>query len=234
MSPGRVVVGLGLIGTGVLLVLDSAGALDATDTIGNWWPLLLVILGLFQLVSNPRTWLGSGILVAVGVVLLGTRQDWLHGSAWSLLIAAVLIIIGIRLLNASRRGGVVVTGPAPAPGHGETARVDAVAVLSKRRVAVTSPAFLGGDVTSVLGSLDLDLTGATLGPGAHLNATVVLGGLNVLVPQGWRVEVTGTPILIGWDDTTRRDVIGPDAPVLRISAVTVLGGLEVRHPERWS
>jgi hypothetical protein len=234
MSPGRVVVGLGLVATGVLFVLDSAGALDAGDTIGNWWPLLLVALGIFQLVTDPRTWLGSGILVAVGVVLLGTHQDWLHGSAWSLLFAAILIVVGLRLLNVSRRGGTVVTGPAPAPAHGETATVDAVAVLSKRRVTVTSPAFLGGDITSVLGSLDLDLTGATLGPGARLNATVVLGGLNVLVPQGWRVELTGTPILIGWDNTTRRDVIGPDAPVLQISAVTVLGGLEVRHPERWS
>jgi len=234
VNPGRVVVGLGLIATGVLFVLDSSGALDAGETIGDWWPLLLVALGVFQLVSDRRSWLGSGILVAVGVVLLGTRQDWLQGSAWSLLFAVILVIVGIRLLNLPRGSRAVAPGPAPAPVREEDATVDAVAVLSKRRVVSTSPAFRGGDATSVLGSLDLDLSGATLAPGARITATVVLGGLNVLVPHGWRVEVTGIPILIGWDNTTRRDVIGPDAPLLQINAVTVLGGLEVRHPVRWS
>ncbi len=237
MSPGRVVIGLGLIAAGVLFVLDNAGTLDAGETIGDWWPVLFVTLGVFQFVSDRRTWLGSGILVALGVVLLGTREDWLHGSAWSLLFAAILVIVGIRLLNLPRRprSDAIAPGPAAAPAsRDDKARVDAVAVLSSRRVANTSSAFAGGDVTSVLGSLDLDLTEATLAPGARITATVVLGGLNVLVPRGWRVKISGTPILGGWDNTTRRDAIGPDAPLLEISAVTVLGGLEVRHPERWS
>jgi hypothetical protein len=98
---------------------------------------------------------------------------------------------------------------------------------------VEAPDFTGGDVTVLLGSVNLDLTQTTLSDGAVITATVLFGSLNVLVPEGWRTTFSGTPILAGWDDTTRRDAVAEDAPRLEVRALVILGGIEVRHAERW-
>ena len=75
--------------------------------------------------------------------------------------------------------------------------------------------------------------GAGLDPGgASINATAVAGGVEILVPRGWRISVRCTPILGGVEDKTDKSVHPPqDAPVLRIDALTVLGGVEIKHDE---
>jgi hypothetical protein len=55
----------------------------------------------------------------------------------------------------------------------------------------------------------------------------------VVVPHGWDVDVRGVPVFGGWDDTVSRTGIPPGAPALRVGVLTVFGGVEVRHPDRW-
>lgn len=85
----------------------------------------------------------------------------------------------------------------------------------------------------ILGNLVLDLTEAQLAAGAKISVTAVLGGCDILVPDGWDVRLGGVPVLGGWDDTTRRGPANTGAPVLTVRAVAVLAGIEVRHPTRW-
>ena len=62
-------------------------------------------------------------------------------------------------------------------------------------------------------------------PGATLRLFSVIGGVDVIVPAGSRVEVSGSTLLGGRDI----DVRPGDGPAVRISATTVLGGLRVRE-----
>ena len=81
---------------------------------------------------------------------------------------------------------------------------------------------------SVLGGIDLDYTEAEMPPGVtDLNVFCILGGVDIKVPPGLNVEVHGLPILGGVDDNTE-PTGSPDDPVLRIRAVTILGGLNVK------
>jgi hypothetical protein len=36
-----------------------------------------------------------------------------------------------------------------------------------------------------------------------------------------------------WDNTTRRDLAVDEARTLEVNATVLLGGLEVRHTDRW-
>ena len=86
----------------------------------------------------------------------------------------------------------------------------------------------------VLGACQLDLREAQLGPGVtEVRVLGVLGGVEVLVPPDVRVECSGIGILGSFGHkgalASARD---PDAPVIRVTGLAVLGGVgvHVRHP----
>jgi len=82
-------------------------------------------------------------------------------------------------------------------------------------------------VVAVLGSCQIDLTGVDLEPETHIVATAVLGGIEVLVPEGVGVDFGGFAFLGGRDDRTsgpRR----PGSPIVRVDGYAFLGGVTVR------
>jgi hypothetical protein len=76
---------------------------------------------------------------------------------------------------------------------------------------------------AVLGGGELDLTRTTPGHGARLTALAFLGGIDVRVPEGARVSLSGISLFGG------RDVkVEPgDGPAIDVRAVAVLGGVSV-------
>lgn len=226
MNAGRVFVGAALVAIGVVFILESNDVLDAGEAIGSWWPAGVVGLGLFHALDRRRLTAGSAVLVVGGALLLAITTDVFGSDTWNLVWPAALIGAGIWLVFGW--------------GHRSVRRmpdletVDGLAVLSATRVATRSKAFSHASLTAVLGGVTLDLSEAMPASGAVVDATAVLGGITVLVPRGWIVEVRGIPILGGWDDTTDRSAVGSGAPRLEVRALVALGGLEVKHAGRWS
>jgi hypothetical protein len=65
----------------------------------------------------------------------------------------------------------------------------------------TAMAFRGGSSICWYGGQVIDLRGAALAPeGAHLDARCVFGGLQVIVPETWRVDIRSRAIFGGTDD----------------------------------
>jgi hypothetical protein len=106
------------------------------------------------------------------------------------------------------------------------------AVLGKvrRQKTWTVPRQL--NVVSVMGGVDLDFREAEFGPGVtEVRVTSLMGGVKVIVPPGLPVEVQGSGIMGGFDGYNEpRDpsVTDPDAPLLRITGVALMGGLRVQ------
>jgi DUF1707 SHOCT-like domain/Cell wall-active antibiotics response LiaF, C-terminal len=86
-------------------------------------------------------------------------------------------------------------------------------------------------VVNVLGGADLDLTDAVVE--AHeteIRAFSVMGGSEIVVPEGVHVELSGFAIMGGNDlrlDDGPRPPSG--APVVRIRAYSIMGGTDVRR-----
>lgn len=85
-----------------------------------------------------------------------------------------------------------------------------------------------------LGGVKLDFRDAIFSPGVtEVNAFAVLGGVEILVPPGVRIEISGVGFLGGFESkATVAPTDHPDAPVLRITGLALLGGVEVtvRYP----
>ncbi|MBM3694498.1 MAG: hypothetical protein FJW79_00975 [Actinobacteria bacterium] len=225
MSPGRSLVGGALMTLGVLYLLDAVGVLDAGPVVSRWWPVLLVALGVVQAASERRVSVVSGVLVVGGGLLLTVSTGLLGERAWGVAWPIVVTLAGAWLLTGWGRAH-------RAPG--DDPRFARLSFINSVRLASRATALRRVVLTAVFGKLRLDLTGARLHPaGARISAASVFGHIDVIVPEGWAVEVRGVPIAGAWDDTVSRRGVGPHSPRLRVHVLAVIGGVEVKHKPRW-
>jgi hypothetical protein len=225
VNAGRAAIGAVLIGVGAVYLLDAGGALEAGRTLREWWPLMVVLLGAFQVASERRVRLVSGVLLFGGMALLLATTGAVGSVDFGVVWPILLILAGLALLIgwSRRQRGIAAAD-----------EVTGLAMLAAGHCATSSQNFKRAAVTAVLGGMTLDLSEARPAEGgARVSATAILGGVDVVVPPGWRVVVKGLPLFGGWDDTTARSPVEPDAPRVDVQALLLFGGLEVKHPRRW-
>ena len=83
-----------------------------------------------------------------------------------------------------------------------------------------------GEVIAGMGGIDLDLRDAMLDPrGATLDLNAVMGGIQVVVPEGWAIDLDADAVAgrVDTNVTPVEDLPG-DAPRLRINATTRMSG----------
>jgi hypothetical protein len=83
-------------------------------------------------------------------------------------------------------------------------------------------------VVVLMGGAEVDLREARFGPGVtEIEVFVIMGGVNIIVPPGVRVESIGAAFMGGFElkagDAT---ALSPAHPVLRLSGLAIMGGVE--------
>ena len=95
---------------------------------------------------------------------------------------------------------------------------------------IVSQAWQGGELGVTAGGVEIDLRYARLAPeGALLDVRIMMGGVDIRVPDTWRVLCDVTPLLGGADDSTRSTQGSTSAPVLRVVGSVTLGGLSIHN-----
>ena len=88
-------------------------------------------------------------------------------------------------------------------------------------------------VWAVAGGGELDLREARFAPGVTaIEVVAVMGGVDLVLPEGVRVEVVGAAFLGGFDHNAGAAVEDPNAPLIRVSGVAVMGGVDVSRSRR--
>jgi hypothetical protein len=103
---------------------------------------------------------------------------------------------------------------------------------AERKGAWTPPKQL--HVLTVMGGAHLDFRDARFSPGVtDVTCFVLMGGVEIVVPPGVHVELNGFALMGGFGQSGGREAPSdPNAPVLRIGGVALMGGvdLQVRRP----
>ena len=87
-------------------------------------------------------------------------------------------------------------------------------------------------VIAVMGGAHLDLRGAEIeGASASISCISIMGGIDIVVPEGIDVEVSGFGLMGGVADQVKGPAL-PGAPALRIHAIAFMGGISVRSGRR--
>jgi DUF1707 SHOCT-like domain len=88
---------------------------------------------------------------------------------------------------------------------------------------------------AMMGGCSLDLRAAQLSaPVITINVVAIMGGVEVIVPPGVRVEMHGLPLMGGWSNHVPDAELPPDAPEVHVRGFALMGGVEVRtrRPKR--
>lgn len=227
---GRIFWGLTLIGLGILFLLDQLGEVDFGEVVSRYWPAVFILIGLSILVGSGRRSAGPGLFfILFGAFFLLMRLEILNRSLWNYWPVFVIGAGVWVLLHPifERAGGPEEKKSPEGALAGDTLGVSAVFSGLKRRV--DSPSFKGGKAEVVLGSLDLDLTGAGLAGGqAAVYLSAVLGDIVVRVPRSWEVILEGTPVLGDIEDKRKGVVPSEPKVTLRVRGSAVLGSIKIK------
>lgn len=219
----KLVFAFALIAFGFILIgerLDVAGM----ATLHYWFfPLALLALGLALLVQGSiGAIFGVALLIlsAIGVIdRLDAVQSFRLGDA---IVPMLLILLGGSLLWRSFGGRWTFSESK----RGDTVR--SVAVMAGHELRSDSSAFRGGSLTAVMGSCELDLTGATPAPeGAELDLVAVWGSIEIRVPPDWTVASHVVPLMAAFEDSRELSQGTAGGPRLTLHGVALMGGIEL-------
>jgi len=110
-----------------------------------------------------------------------------------------------------------------------TEEIDLVSIFDGQNLESEANPFYGGKILAMFGGVVLDLRAATPAPtGIYLDMAVCMGGVSLLVPEGWRVKCDASVILGGWSDETRTGA-DDEAPTVYVSGTIFMGGLQAAN-----
>jgi predicted membrane protein len=224
---GRMFFGLIIIAIGLIFLLGSMDKLDVGKVFSNYWPLILVIIGLWHLISSNFQNAFIGILfIAVGGFFQLVEWGVLGGNVWNILWPLLIIVVGLWIIFKPSFSSF--QGKVPAIKDDDLG--SAFVLFSGIKKRLESKNFKGGNATALFGGMDLDFKNAELEGGqATVELTALFGGIDVWVPREWKVVVDSTAILGGVDD--KHDPLAGDEAknTLFIKATAIFGGIDIKN-----
>lgn len=232
----RHLTGAAIIALGIFLLLQNLGFIEFSVWEFAWrlWPVIFIYWGgsaLLQGLKPPASGLAAGvglIVMAVGVIILGNNFDVIDvqtGLLFRYALPLLVIGLGFSILRASREMGDGTT-------HW--------AVLSGLNLGKNPFQLRNSNLISVLGGGELDLRKAKVeDPEVGLHILSFMGGWEIKVPHGMRVEVYASSFLGGVEVfgesaggifSDRRFEPEPgDGPIVKLRIQSMFGGAEVKR-----
>lgn len=219
----QVFAGLLIIIAGVLLLLSNFEVGGVKEIVQSWWPLIIVIFGLFGFWNSERQFFWPALTTIVGLLILLNTLDIAELDYGKLFWPAVFVVIGTSLVFGSfqRKNHRQVQT------HKDNSHTTSV-FLSSASSRNVSDNYLGGTVSVVMGGAEIDLSSSKIKKSATLDVNVLMGGIDLRVPADVIVKNQTQLIMAGFEDKSLPKST-KSQPVLYIRGMVIMGGIEVQR-----
>lgn len=220
----KVFIGLIILIYGLLLLLRNMGY-DTGVHLWEYWPVLLILLGL-RLLIQPREHrqfvTGSALLILGGLFLLSNLD--IIDLRWRMIWPLMIILLGLAMLYSSvwKQGKQAL---------GQDS-INLSMIFGGGEFRFDSKALRGGSITAIMGGGSVDLRDAEMTDDEIVIDTfAMMGGIEIIVPGHWTVIMQATPILGGMDNksTSVAQQQGKPSKRLLIKGTAIMGGIEVKN-----
>lgn len=210
------VFGLILLTAGALFLLDNLDMVDI-EPYFEWWPLILIAIGLSELVGGSRV--GAAIWMAIGGWFLLFNFDLLVVNPFEVFWPVLFITVGSIFIWQSFRQRPLREG---------SNRMSAYAFMAGNVQRGFAGVVDRVQAAAVMGGCEIDLSMMKRGEMETIvDCFAMWGGIEITIPEGWAFENRITPILAGVEDKTAPPA--PGAPALVLTGTVIMGGIEVRN-----
>ena len=229
--------GLLIVLAGVAWLLRRMGM----DFIPDWiftWPMILIVIGLLNGFKHSFRNPGAFILLLIGGAFL-VRNNFdipyeFRLYFWPVMVIAVGLIILFRPRSFKKKDRATWKHEECESfndsGEFEGPSLDSVTIFSGTKKEIISKNFRGGDMVTIFGGSDINLSQADLAPQAKIDLVTIFGGTKMIVPPHWNVVLNTTNIAGGVEDKRPQHIHKEGEPVktLTIGGVIKFGGLELK------
>lgn len=217
--------GIVIICIGVIIALNSLGLIEFDVFFDGWWTLLIIVpcaIGFF----TERDKTGNLIGLIIGVCLLLCCQDVLSfGILWKLLVPAIIIIIGVKIIVSAileKKANEIIVQMKK---NGNNSK-SGFAAFSGCNMNFDGEIFEGAELSAVFGGVKCDLRNAVFESDCAIQATAVFGGIDILVPSNVNVKINGTSLFGGISDKAEHDK--NSTITLYVNGTSIFGGIDVK------
>ena len=240
-SKKKYTLGVVVIIGGFLLLLSNFGIFsDEFRHVLFSWQSLLIAIGIVSLFTSESRTPGT-ILILIGAIFIIPRIFDLPFNIMNVFWPIILIGIGVLILTRKipHRSWHKERHQATAP-EGETTFtgsenlqdgfIHQEYIFSGGEHRIQNQVFRGGHINCIFGGAEIDLTQTTLADGINeLEITTVFGGVTLIVPADWKLQLKTTSILGAFSDKRAYVREAPDSSrILIIKGSTIFGGGEVK------
>lgn len=245
---GRVMAGLLLVVIGVVLLAYKMHVIFLPRWLFSW-QMIPILVGLFIGFKHSFRNPGWILPVALGVIFL--IDDYVPGiSLRNYIWPIVVIVIGLWVMLKPKRDmrPRYASGLPTMPPYGVTSNeatkgsdfagdattsgddyINSTAILGGVKRNILSKNFKGGEIVSVFGGNEINLTQADMQHPIVLDTTQIFGGTSLIVPPHWEVRNEVVAILGGVSDKRMMLPGGYDPnKVLIIKGTALFGGLDIK------
>lgn len=228
-------------GGAVLLIIGGIlFARQAGVALPSWlftWPMILIVVGIFVGIKTRFNDFGWLILIAIGTFFLLDKMQEIPIKEYLLPIIIVAVGAIIVLSAIFKRPRIEAEDDASLSpeeaamkGHPDATSDDIMEVISvfgSAKRVVLAKNFKGGEVISVFGSSEINLSNADFTGKLVLEVVQVFGGTKLIIPPHWEVQSKTAAVFGGIEDKRSAQSATNPEKVLILEGVTFFGGVTI-------
>jgi predicted membrane protein len=219
-DPGWVVI----TGVGTVFLLDKIW--PAVPIHHFIWPVLIIVLG-FMIILAPRRhrrW--------------HNRDDWKNDERWKKYQEMRegqdwekwphTVQTPITENPVTEPQATVITPTADTDGKRADNWLEVVTIFGNVKKLVYSKNFKGGDVVSIFGGAEINLTHADFNGNITIELVQIFGGAKLIVPPHWQIRSEMIAVFGGIEDKRPPQNTYDEDKVIILNGTTFFGGIEIR------